>query len=371
MSDSTNATTILKGSSRLINGINVKQGVNIDDIEKSMIERGLIQPSNEDPNQKWESELNNLADRLGISLNGGEKKKTYNEFGVKTTSISTPSNFSTSTPTNFSTSAGFSTSTPQKSSTPIFKPESFTSMNTGADADDESDDENTFSFSNNPPRLNTEQRMPTPMRSSSNPDNMRTEEQRRKEITNGVVDEIDENSFSLEKEKEEDLKSTMLEEIDELREILTDEGVDISRIEVVTRDDSFSKVNDVMKSLRYKNDSCRYRTMAEEFILFGANGLEEIFDGKRVWFNRYKPDLSGWSTQLNSKLRRMRTDTSRVVGGVMRDYDLGPGLRILLELVPNAFMYSRSKKRQSETPSIYNDADISRHISGIRDKMEN
>jgi hypothetical protein len=62
----------------------------------------------------------------------------------------------------------------------------------------------------------------------------------------------------------------------------------------------------------------------------------------------------------------MRHDTSTLVSGVMHDYNIGPGMRIVLELVPNMFMYARRKKQNYGKGSIYTDTEIARHMSNIR-----
>jgi hypothetical protein len=358
-------STILKGTSRLINPMNVRPGTQVDDIERKMLERGLIKSTDEDPTRRFEAELNKLAGSLGVSLSLMDPKKPVE---------ATPDRFDMDS--DFEP-RGVTPRTPMRGS-----------MAPRIEDDDDDNDENYRPSAQNaghtprslwksdtyrPPESGSSYMTPsTPMQSSyASPYGSdfkdRTDEQNRQEIIRDVVGDIGgENSFSLEREKENDLKSIMIEEIDELREILEDEGVDITRIKKVTKDDSYDIISDVLKSLRFKNDSIRYRTMAEEFIMFGAQGMEEIFDGKRVWLSRYRPDLTGWSKQLNSKLRRMRTDTSRVVSGVMKEYDIGPGFRILLELVPNAFMYSRSRKKQAESPSLFNDDEMATHITSIR-----
>jgi hypothetical protein len=87
-------------------------------------------------------------------------------------------------------------------------------------------------------------------------------------------------------------------------------------------------------------------------MMFAAYALEDLFDGKQVWFGRWSPDLTGWHNNLNVKLKRVRYDTGLVVGGIMEDYNIGPGTRIALEILPNAFLYSKMKKQQRGQPSL-------------------
>jgi hypothetical protein len=88
----------------------------------------------------------------------------------------------------------------------------------------------------------------------------------------------------------------------------------------------------------------------------GAHGLEELFDGKRMWFDKYQPDLTGWHNNVNTKLKRMRHDTGQIVSSIMHDYNISPSVRILMELVPNMILYSNQRKEQHGQPGWY-DAD--------------
>lgn len=172
-----------------------------------------------------------------------------------------------------------------------------------------------------------------------------TEEQKKQKILNHVLGEIEDPRFSVEKEKEEDDKAIILEQIDMLSTNLTDEGVDVSRIPKVDASSSLEEIRSIHKILRLKNDRNRYCSFAEECILAGSHSLEWLFDGEKSYMGR-KPDLRGWSATVNIKLRRMRYDTSTFVSDVMQDYDLGHGTRIMLELIPSLFLYSKMKKSQ-------------------------
>jgi hypothetical protein len=175
------------------------------------------------------------------------------------------------------------------------------------------------------------------------------------------------SGVSFESEKREDAKCQMLEEIDSLIESLKADDVDLDRIPKVGKQDSYEEVETVLKILRHKNDRMRYCSFAEEFIIFGACSLEELFDGKNTYFGR-SPDLTDWSNQVNVKLRRMRHDTSQVMGQLMQDFNIGPGARILLELVPNMLLYSRGRKKQSAGPNLtFNDHEMSAANERLRD----
>lgn len=198
------------------------------------------------------------------------------------------------------------------------------------------------------------------------------EEQRRRQITNVNSSLGIDNSqnISFEEEKREDTKYQMLEEIESIMEDLDALGVNIARIRKVDHNSTFEDVRSVWSILRHKNDRLRYCSLAEEGIMFLATTLEDLCDGKRMWFGRYQPDLTGWHHSVGVKLRRMRTDTSSIVGNVMQEYNIGPGMRIALELVPNMLMYSRNRKDHYNKPGINNsfsDSEMAAAANRIRD----
>jgi hypothetical protein len=65
----------------------------------------------------------------------------------------------------------------------------------------------------------------------------------------------------------------------------------------------------------------------------------------------------------------MRYDTSTFVSEVMQDYNLGHGTRILFELLPSLFLYSKMKKSQYADNLITSD-EMNSAIDRIRDIEE-
>ncbi len=172
---------------------------------------------------------------------------------------------------------------------------------------------------------------------------MTTEQKKQSQIEH-VMQDIDTIEMGeIDKEREEDDKANLLEQISTLRSTLEDDGVDISRMEEVDHRSSTDQIKLVYKALRLKNDGNRYRSFAEELILAGAHGMEYLFDGEKEWFGK-KPDLVGWSDTVKVKLRRMRYETTTFVKEVMQEYNISPGFRIALELIPSMFLYTRSRK---------------------------
>lgn len=151
--------------------------------------------------------------------------------------------------------------------------------------------------------------------------------------------------IDVDRENDEDTKGILLEDIDELRNELDSNGQNIQRIPEVTSDSSLDDIKKVHNILRRKYDRNRCNSFGTELILATAQGLEYAFDGKRKW-GPYSPDLTGWHNTIRPKLRRMRYETSTIVSGIMQEYNIGPTARILLELVPSAFLYSKMRKEQ-------------------------
>lgn len=195
-----------------------------------------------------------------------------------------------------------------------------------------------------------------------------TEEQKKQRILKHVLSGMEDQKFSVEKEKEEDDKAILLEQIDMLITNLKDEGIDVSRVPEVDNSSPIEDIENVHKILRLKNDRNRYCSFAEECILAGSHTLEWLFDGKKTYLGR-RPDLRGWSATVNIKLRRMRYDTSTFVSEVMQDYNLGHGTRIMFELLPSLFLYSKMKKSQYADNLITSD-EMNSAIDRIRDIEE-
>lgn len=170
------------------------------------------------------------------------------------------------------------------------------------------------------------------------------EEQKQRHI-NSVLNDIedDELGIDIDKDREEDEKANLLEQIDMLRDTLEDDGINIGSVPSVTKNSSIGDIRNVHKMLRLKNDRNRYCSFAEEMILAGAHGAEYLFDGEKEWFGR-KPDLVGWPETVKVKLRRMRYDTSTFVQEIMSAYNMSPLMRLFVEILPSAFLYSRKRK---------------------------
>lgn len=172
--------------------------------------------------------------------------------------------------------------------------------------------------------------------------------------------------FDVDKETEEDDKNSLLEEIDTLRTSLEDDGIQIKHIPIVTKDSNLRDIQNVHKILMLKADRNRYCSFAEEIILSASHGMEYLFDGETDWFGR-RPNLVGWSNTVRSKLRRCRFHTSTFVKDIMQEYNFSSGTRLLLELLPSMFLFSRQKRLAQSQQS---ESEFNRSVADLNKTMD-
>lgn len=139
-----------------------------------------------------------------------------------------------------------------------------------------------------------------------------------------------------------DNKISAIEEIKDLIELFEKDGEKVDDIHIPTVDESDEIIFNTLSILRKHNDRRRFGSLADDCIMLAATSLEALCDGKREWLG-FTPDLTGWSNHVRAKLRRMRHDTSQIASVVMNDYNIGPGLRLIIELLPNMIMYARGR----------------------------
>lgn len=185
-----------------------------------------------------------------------------------------------------------------------------------------------------------------------------TEEQQNQKFVDNVLstnNNIQQNSYNynIEDENREDLKLTLLEKIDNLTEELEDEGISLDKIPKVDYTSNLDQIEYVAKLLMLKANRNRYASLGEEFILAMASGLEMLCNGDREFLG-IRPDLQGYSDVVKVKLRRLRNETSQVVGNVVEKYEISPITTLLIELIPSLFLHSKRRKSQSYD-NLYND----------------
>lgn len=199
--------------------------------------------------------------------------------------------------------------------------------------------------------------------SSSNFAYKLTEEQQNQQFVDNVLSTTNNGyNYNIEDENREDLKLTLLEKIDNLTEELEDDGISLDKIPKVDYNSNLEQIEYVAKLLMLKANRNRYATLGEEFILAMASGLEILCNGEREILG-IKPDLQGYSDVVKVKLRRLRNETSQLVGNVVEKYEISPLTTLLIELIPSLFLHSKRRKNQSYD-NLYND--LSDDINEIR-----
>lgn len=180
-----------------------------------------------------------------------------------------------------------------------------------------------------------------------------TQEQQNQKFVDSIVESNNISTYNIEDENREDLKLTLLEKIDNLTEELEDDGIALDKIPKVDYHSNLEQIEYVAKLLMLKANRNRYATLGEEFILALASGLEILCNGERELLG-VKPDLQGYSDVVKVKLRRLRNETSQIVGGVVEKYEISPLTTLLIELIPSLFLHSKRRKNQSYD-TLYND----------------
>lgn len=138
-------------------------------------------------------------------------------------------------------------------------------------------------------------------------------------------------------------KSMLLEQIQLLILLLKEENEDVSSIPEVTEEDTMEKLEHIYKLLKIKKDRNQFSTLGEEIIMFGVHLLESFFNGERVIFGKFKPDLRGWHNSVAVKLRKMKYETSTAISDIVQTYNINYGTRLAIELIPSLFLYSNMK----------------------------
>lgn len=318
---------ILTGVSTLINPGNVRHSPSLDlvALEKRMIDGNISVPAEVAPEDKFKEELREVARRTGISFDDIPAVMNAPAHATYANMLNTPAN---------------------EPSSPYER-----SYQSSMDA--------------RPPTPPNDPRPSTPY---SEPNNYgveslrdRTDEQERREHITEVVGSN--QGFSLDNLRDEDLKCAHLAEIDSLMSALQQEDIDVSRLPKVDANSSFQDVETALKIWRHKNDQTRCTSFAEEALILVSHVLEDVFNGKSTYFGRFRPNLKGYHNHMHAKLRRIRHDTGQVVSNMISSGGIGPGWRILMELVPNMFIYSKQRKLHDDETDF---ADDESAMDGVR-----
>lgn len=399
-------THVLRGIGAIVNPTNTKSGVNYEQIANSMITNGVIDKPR-DPTESFDVALKDMMRDMHLNFDTPSKSTTRapterpSDRPPATASFKTPyggapTNSSSSSDSESDDSRESSRSSPRspppRSPPPKRSPPPHHSARRSTPRHSARHSSPRHSASRHTPRHSTPRHSgggrvesprvkefrhpnyenPQPTYNHGSEYHKRTvEEDRHVQIHNVMrgMGGDGEHIFNLENEKVEDVKAQMLVDIEFMKSALESEDIDVDKYPKLDSKSNYRDVEDLQKILRLKLDRIRYSSLADDFILTGASLVEDIFDGERVWFGRYRPNMKDWSKQVQAKLRRMRHDTSTITGGVMNNYNIGPFSRLCLELVPNGFLYAKKNNptpaRAPTTPTSRES--MSKSISSIRD----
>lgn len=334
-------TSVLKGIGAIVNQDQVARGLNLDEIERALVQETPVQES-----QTQISRANQLIYELSRQYNVNIDDVAPPELverATRSTQRSSPSIYGASESPNYQRSTPDRTQSspaPESRSRYSASPNYATPTIIDNRSDDNDDDEDDGDVGNG-------RRFIT--RGSSYANGALTPAANGQSQMNPQF--MDQESY----ERMEDEKASMIADIEDLIRDLELEGADLSRIERPTHDSPYVNVQRTLKILQKKSDKSRCASLAEEAIIFGAIALGEIFDGTHQFLG-YSPNLSGFDNTVRVKLRRTRHETGQIVSNILQDNSLGPITRICMELIPSAFIHARNNQMNHGQPNMYDDS---------------
>lgn len=188
-----------------------------------------------------------------------------------------------------------------------------------------------------------------------------------------VMEHVPKMNIDMEQEIEEERKNTFLEQIEALRDDLSELGVSVDGSQYyVSYDAPLKRIEEVHRRLTFKYNKLKYNSIAEEALVAGASLLEMIFNGKHEYFG-CKPDITGYSDVVKSKLKRIRVETSTAVSRFVARNQVGVMPRLMMELLPSLITQSQRRKLQvgdSINANVSNKKNsIRSHISDLNNML--
>ena len=178
-------------------------------------------------------------------------------------------------------------------------------------------------------------------------------------------------NIDLEQEIEDERKNHLLEQIEGLKDDLDELGVSIERIPYVSYDSPLKSIDEVHKRLMFKYNKIKYNSIAEEGLVAGASILEMMFNGQHEYFG-CKPDITGYSDVVKSKLKRIRFETSSAVKRFVTNNNIGGMSMIMMELLPSLITQSQRRRLQANDTinANINKESIRTHISDLNSMID-
>lgn len=188
-----------------------------------------------------------------------------------------------------------------------------------------------------------------------------------------VMESVPKMNIDMEQEIEDERKNSLLEQIESLRDDLSELGVSIDGSQYhISYDAPLRRIEEVHRRLTFKYNKLKYNSIAEEALVAGASLLEMIFNGKHEYFG-CKPDITGYSDVVKSKLKRIRVETSTAVSRFVAKNNIGVMPRLMMELLPSLVTQSQRRKLQSgdslNANVNYKKSSIRSHISDLNNML--
>lgn len=188
-----------------------------------------------------------------------------------------------------------------------------------------------------------------------------------------VMEDVPKIKFDMEQEIEDERKNSLLEQIEALRDDLSELGVSVDGSQYyVSYDAPLKRVEEVHRRLTFKYNKLKYNSIAEEALVAGASLLEMVFNGKHEYFG-CRPDITGYSDVVKSKLKRIRVETSTAVSRFVAKNNVGVMPRLMMELLPSLVTQSQRRKLQAgdslNANVSYKKESIRSHLSDLNNML--
>ena len=200
-----------------------------------------------------------------------------------------------------------------------------------------------------------------------------TQEQKEQKFLHDALSQYNTNEevdFSLDKEKARDKLSMRLTQIELLRRNLRDDDISTDDIPPVNENNTLDEVENTYKKLNYRHESSRFSDLSNDLAGMGGSLVEWLFDGEKTYPFGLQPDLTGWSSAMQVKMRRHRYETSTALAEVAEKSGMGMWMRLFLDLVPSMVAHhkiNKSKKLAEEREEKKNNLrQINSHITRLR-----
>lgn len=226
----------------------------------------------------------------------------------------------------------------------------------GDDEEDEEEDDNESTYE-------------SPMPQYRGPDSLYIQKTREEQLQNNisrVLETVPKMNIDMDQEIEDERKSYLIEQIESLKDDLDELGVSVDRIPNVSYDSPLKQIDEVHKRLMFKYNKLKYNSIAEEALVAGASVLEMVFNGKHEYFG-CRPDITGYSDVVKSKLKRIRFETSTAVNRFVTNNNIGGASMVMMELLPSLITQSQRRRLQTNDSinANINKESIRSHISDL------